>query len=79
MTTIDDIKRELERVITETEERLANGEALNPDEWNLLRTYRALLTAIKGLKKIRENGECEHSHDHFADDILQTICENWNL
>ncbi len=79
MTTIEQIKQELER-------RIAWNTAITNDNYIYeyvkpqIQSDRALLTAIKGLEKVASFYVCEDASNFIkeAHQTLQTIATNWN-
>lgn len=78
MTTIDDIKQELERDIKCYHEGVAEiGMSFEHSFGRQYQSDRALLTAIKGLEAI-QNDTCIHYLKAYAGWTLNEIVTNWN-
>lgn len=76
MTTIEDIEQELKRRIEEHARcTIKYPHAITAFHKEKDQSDRALLTAIEGLKNLRELGDDQASRE--AEDLLQTILNQW--
>ena len=73
MTTIEDIKTELERRISAFKAGGRHTDLMVTQQQSEL----CLLTAIEALEQMLDDHDCSYIHDLVAQGILETIREQW--